>query len=98
MHSVTLLSDDDEDYDILPSTDKEDGTTSQLLPPSPPPPPSLIIIIIIIMYIWHALINALSTHMIYINLNMIFYSHVEEHSPTKSIYIKYYLKNKNKNK
>ena len=41
-----------------------------------------IIIIIIIMYIYHALINALSVHMIHINLNMIFYTHVE-HSPTK---------------
>ena len=40
------------------------------------------------MYIYHALINALSTHMIHINLN-IFYTHVE-HSPTKTIYIKYY--------
>ena len=48
-------------------------------------------IIIIIMYIYHALINALSTHMIHINLHMIFYTHVE-HSPTKTIYIKYYLK------
>ena len=28
------------------------------------------------MYIYHALINALSTHMIYINLNMIFYTHI----------------------
>ena len=45
------------------------------------------------MYIYHALINALSTHMIHINLNMIFYTHVE-HSPTKTIYIKYYTKNK----
>ena len=44
------------------------------------------------MYIYHALINALSAHMIHINLNMIFYTHVE-HSPTKTIYIKYY-KNK----
>ena len=35
---------------------------------------------IIIMYIYHALINALSTHMIHINLNMIFYTHIE-HSP-----------------
>ena len=42
------------------------------------------------MYIYHALINALSDHMIHINLNMIFYTHVE-HSPTKTIYIKYYL-------
>ena len=40
--------------------------------------------IIIIMYIYHMLINALSTHMIHINLNMIFYTHVE-HSPTKTI-------------
>ena len=45
--------------------------------------------IIIIMYIYHALINALNAHMIHINLNMIFYTHVE-HSPTKTIYIKYY--------
>ena len=48
---------------------------------------------LIIMYIYHALINALSAHMIHINLNMIFYTHVK-HSPTKTIYIKYYLKNK----
>ena len=47
--------------------------------------------IIIIMYIYHALINALSAHMIHINLNMIFYTHVE-HSPIKTIYIKYYKK------
>ena len=45
--------------------------------------------VIIIIYIHHALINALSVHMIHINLNMIFYTHVE-HSPTKTIYIKYY--------
>ena len=36
---------------------------------------SLCEIIIIIMYIYHALINALSAHMIHINLNMIFYTH-----------------------
>ena len=48
----------------------------------------IIIIIIIIMYIYHALINASSAHMIHINLNMIFYTHVE-HSPTKTIYIKF---------
>ena len=53
-------------------------------------------IIIIIMYIYHALINALSAHMIHINLNVIVYTHVK-HSPTKTIYIKYY-KNKNKTK
>ena len=38
---------------------------------------------------YHALINALSTHMIHINLNMIFYI-CAEHSPSKTIYIKYY--------
>ena len=48
---------------------------------------------IIIMYIYHALINALSAHMIHINLNMIFYTHVK-HSPTKTIYIKYCLGSK----
>ena len=32
------------------------------------------------MYIYHALINALSAHMIHINLNTILYTHVE-HSP-----------------
>ena len=47
------------------------------------------------MYIYHAPINALRTHMIHINLNMIFYTHVE-HSPIKTIYVKYY-KNKIKN-
>ena len=47
------------------------------------------------MYIYHALINALSAHMIHIKLNMIFYTHVE-HSPTKTIYVKYYTK-QNKN-
>ena len=29
------------------------------------------------MYIYHALINALRAHMIHINLNMIFYTHIE---------------------
>ena len=47
---------------------------------------AIIIIIIIIIYIYHALINALSAHMIHVNLNMIFYTHVE-HSPTKTIYM-----------
>ena len=50
----------------------------------------VIIIIIIIMYIYHALINALSVHMIHINLNMIFYTHAE-HSPIKTFYVKYYF-------
>ena len=40
------------------------------------------------MYIYHALISTLSTHMIHINLNTILYTHVE-HSPTKTIYIRY---------
>ena len=44
---------------------------------------------VMIMCIYHALIDALSAHMIHINLHMIFYTHVE-HSPTKTIYIKYY--------
>ena len=30
------------------------------------------------MYIYHALITALSTHMVHINLNTIFYIHVEQ--------------------
>ena len=42
------------------------------------------------MYIYHALINALSAHMIHINLNAMFYTHVE-HSATKTIYVKYYM-------
>ena len=41
-----------------------------------------ILIIIIIMYIYHALINALSAHIIHVNLNEIIYTHVQ-HSPTK---------------
>ena len=44
----------------------------------------------IIIYIYHALINALSVHMIHINLNTIFYTHVED-SPTKKIFIRYYI-------
>ena len=53
-------------------------------------------VLIIIMYIYLALINALSAHMIHINLNTIFYTHVE-HSPTKTIYIEYYTKTNNNN-
>ena len=44
---------------------------------------------IIIMYIYHALIDALSAHMIHINLNMIFYTHAE-HSPTKTTHTKHH--------
>ena len=47
-------------------------------------------IIIVIMYIYHVLINALRAHMIHINLNAIFYTHVE-HSPTETIYTKHYM-------
>ena len=43
-----------------------------------------------IMYFCYVLINALNAHMIHINLNMILYTHVE-HSPTKTIYINYYM-------
>ena len=50
----------------------------------------LTLIIIIRMYIYHTLINALSADMIHINLNVIFYTHIK-HTPTKTIYIKYYL-------
>ena len=42
-----------------------------------------ILLIIIIIYIYHVLINALSPHIEHINLNMIFYTHVE-HSPIKN--------------
>ena len=45
------------------------------------------------MYIYHVLINALSTHMIDINLNMMFYTRAE-HSFTKTIYVKYKMENK----
>ena len=41
------------------------------------------------MYIYHALINALSAHLIHINLNMIFYTHVE-HNPTETTHTKYH--------
>ena len=41
------------------------------------------------MYIYHALINTLSAHMIHINLNMIFCTYVE-HGPTKRTDMKYY--------
>ena len=42
-----------------------------------------VLLIIIIMYIYCALINALSTHIIHTNLDTIFYTHVE-HSPIKN--------------
>ena len=45
-------------------------------------------IIIIIMYIYHALFDALSAHIIHINLNTIFYMYAED-SPTKTIYVRH---------
>ena len=42
------------------------------------------------MYIYYALINALSAHIIHINLNTIFYTYVED-SPTKTNYIRHYM-------
>ena len=49
------------------------------------------VLTIIIMYIYHALINTLSAHMMHINLNMIFYTHIE-HSPTKTTHTKHIWK------
>ena len=43
----------------------------------------MIITFFLIMYIYRALINALIAHIIHINLNMIFYTHVE-HSPIEN--------------
>ena len=40
------------------------------------------------MYTYHVLIDTLGTHMMHINLNTIFYIHVE-HSPTKTAYVLY---------
>ena len=41
---------------------------------------------IIIMYIYHALIKALSAHTIHINLNTIFYTYVEQQSYQNNLY------------
>ena len=41
-----------------------------------------------IMYIYYALIGALSAHMIHINLNTTFYTHLEQ-SSTNAVYMKY---------
>ena len=46
--------------------------------------------VLIIMYIYHALINALSAHMIHINLQTILCTHVENRA-TKTTYVKYYM-------
>ena len=42
------------------------------------------------MYIYHALINALSAHMIHINRNTIFYIGVED-SPSETTDIRHYM-------
>ena len=65
-------------------------STSQRLDPKLPQATQLTVssVQIIIMYIYHALTNDLSAHTTHVNLKMIFYTHVE-HSPTKTIYIKY---------
>ena len=44
--------------------------------------------VIIIVYISHALVNALSAHMIHINLNTILCTQAE-HSPAKTIYVRF---------
>ena len=43
------------------------------------------IITVILMYIHQSLINALSAHVIHVNLNTMFYAHVEQ-SPTNAIH------------
>ena len=47
------------------------------------------------MYIYHASIDAQGPHMIHININTVCYTRVE-HSPTNTIYIKYYMLQKSK--
>ena len=42
--------------------------------------------IVMIMHVYHALINALSSHMIHMNLNTIFCPH-EEKCPTNAVYM-----------
>ena len=42
------------------------------------------------MSIYHALISALSAHIIHIDLNTIFYTHIED-SPTKTIHTRHYM-------
>ena len=57
------------------------------IPPSCAMTAYAIIIMMMMMHIYHALINALKAHMTHINLNEMFYTHIE-HSPTKTFYIK----------
>ena len=49
------------------------------------------------MYIYSVLINPLIAHMIHINLNTVFDTHLEQ-SSTNAIYMKYYSKKKEKKK
>ena len=49
------------------------------------------------MYIYHAFINALSAHMIHINLNMIFDTHVKHKKKNKTKHKKKKKKNNNNN-
>ena len=44
------------------------------------------LIITIIMYIYHALTNALSAHIIHINLNAVSYTHVEGQSSQNNLH------------
>ena len=46
--------------------------------------PELCLLLLLLMYIYHALINALSAHVIHIKLNTIFYIRVED-SPSETI-------------
>ena len=48
------------------------------------------VVIIIIMYSYYALSDGLSVYMMHINLNTLFYIHLEH--PTETICIKYYMK------
>ena len=50
----------------------------------------IIMMMTMIMYIYDALINALSVHTIHINLNTIFYTYAED-NPTKTIYTRHYM-------
>ena len=47
-------------------------------------------ILIMIIYIYHVLINALSAHIIHINLKTISYTYIED-SPTKTNNIRRYM-------
>ena len=82
-----------ERYGLCVKNKQQKNTCSHLLPTLCSSLLTILLIItttIIIMYIYHAFINALSAHTIHINLNTIFYTHVE-HSPTKTIYERYYM-------